>query len=217
MAALPYITAPGNIDRALRAIQSAATPERVSQDFVKTILKIPGGSGNQVTSFLKKIGFVNADGSPSDLYKKFRNSSSAGQAAAKALQIGYAPLYVRNEYMHQLSDDKLRGLIVEETGQGEDSSVAGLVIASIKAVKKFADWSGNVVSDSAVETRVTVSKPAENDTRSEDAQQSNSSPGRLGLNLSYTINLNLPASSDIAVFNAIFKSLKDNLLRRTDE
>jgi hypothetical protein len=116
--------------------------------------------------------------------------------------------------MHHLSDDKLRGLIVEETGQGEDSSVAGLVIASIKAVKKFADWSVNVVSDSAVETRVTVSKPAENDTRSQDAQQSNGSPGGLGLNLSYTINLNLPASSDIAVFNAIFKSLKDNLLRR---
>jgi hypothetical protein len=74
MAALPPITAPGNIDRALRAIQSAATPERVSQDFVKTILKISGGSGNQVTSFLKKIGFVNADGSPSDLDKKFRMS-----------------------------------------------------------------------------------------------------------------------------------------------
>jgi hypothetical protein len=43
MAALPYITAPGNIDRALRAIQSAATPERVSQDFVKTILKSRAG------------------------------------------------------------------------------------------------------------------------------------------------------------------------------
>ncbi len=217
MAARPYISAPGNIKRALRAIQSAATPERVSQDFVKTILNVPGGSGNQVTSFLKKIGFVNADGSPSDLYKKFRNSSSAGQAAAKALKIGYAPLYVRNEYMHQLADEKLRGLVLEETGQGEDSSVAGLVIASIKAVKKFADWSGNDSSDSSAEASVIVAKPLENETRSRDAQQGSESPGGLGLNLSYTINLNLPASSDIAVFNAIFKSLKDNLLRRTNE
>ena len=32
------------------------------------------------------------------------------------------------------------------------------------------------------------------------------------MNLSYTINLNLPATSDIGVFNSIFKSLKDNLL-----
>lgn len=30
--------------------------------------------------------------------------------------------------------------------------------------------------------------------------------------ISYTINLNLPATTDIEVFNAIFKSLKENLL-----
>jgi hypothetical protein len=34
-----------------------------------------------------------------------------------------------------------------------------------------------------------------------------------GLNLSYTINLNLPETSDVEVFNAIFKSLKENLLK----
>jgi hypothetical protein len=34
----------------------------------------------------------------------------------------------------------------------------------------------------------------------------------MGMNLSYTINLNLPATSDISVFNAIFKSLKENML-----
>jgi hypothetical protein len=33
------------------------------------------------------------------------------------------------------------------------------------------------------------------------------------LSLGYTINLNLPATSDIAVFNAIFKSLREHLLR----
>lgn len=34
------------------------------------------------------------------------------------------------------------------------------------------------------------------------------------LNLSYTINLVLPKTDDPAVFNAIFKSLRDNLLRK---
>jgi hypothetical protein len=34
-----------------------------------------------------------------------------------------------------------------------------------------------------------------------------------GLNLSYTINLNLPETSDVEVFNAIFRSLKENLLK----
>jgi hypothetical protein len=38
------------------------------------------------------------------------------------------------------------------------------------------------------------------------------SSSRLGLNLAYTINLNLPATSDQTVFNAIFRSLKEHLL-----
>ena len=32
------------------------------------------------------------------------------------------------------------------------------------------------------------------------------------INLSYTINLNLPVTKDIEVFNAIFKSLKQHIL-----
>ena len=35
-----------------------------------------------------------------------------------------------------------------------------------------------------------------------------------GINLSYTINLNLPTTTDIEVFNAIFKSLRDHLLQK---
>jgi hypothetical protein len=111
----------------------------VSQDFVKTILGIKGGSGNQITAYLKKIGFATADGTPTDLYKKFRNSVTEGWAATQALKTGYAPLYVRNEYMHKLSDEDLKGLVVEETGAGQDSNIVPLIVACIKQLKKFAN------------------------------------------------------------------------------
>ena len=213
MASLPYVTAPGNIERALLAIKAAATPERVTQDFVKTILKIPGGSGDQITSFLRKLGFANLDGSPSDIYKKFRNNSTSGQAAAEALKKGYAPLYKRNEFMHALETPELKGLVIEETGVGEASGVPDLVVSAITAVKKFAVFEpagaapAGSTSVQGVQHSQGTPEPA--------------APGRKikgsGMNLSYTINLNLPATSDVAVFNAIFKSLKDNLLHDIDE
>jgi hypothetical protein len=213
MAALPYVTAPGNVERALNAIKSAATPERVSQDFVKTILKIPGGSGDQMTSFLKKIGFTNADGSPSEQYKRFRNLATSGNAAADALDAGYSALKKRNEYWHRLPDDKLKGLILEETGQSSESNTVALVLACIKAIKKYASWSES-----------TTEKPTTPQTSLEQLPIVNKQPARakrggaeLGMNLSYTINLNLPATSDPAVFNAIFKSLKENLLEVPDD
>jgi hypothetical protein len=208
MATLPYITAPGNIERALLAIKAASTPDRVTQDFVKTILKIPGGSGDQTTSYLRKLGFVNADGTPSEIYKKFRNSGTSASAAATALRQGYAPLFKRNEFMHALKDDELRGLVIEETGVGDDSNVPDLIVTAINTVKKFAKFDEEKIEPAApvVSREITVQHPPPV-----------ARTAKLGMNLSYTINLNLPATSDIAVFNAIFKSLREHLIRETDE
>lgn len=206
MAALPYVPAPGSIPKTLKAIQAAATPEKVSQDFVKTVLKIQGGTGDQITSFLKKINFASADGTPTDLYRAFRNPSQSGRAVAEAIKKAYAPLYIRNEYMHQLTDPQLKGLIVEETGQAPDSKVVGLIFSCIKYLKEFADFS---VAESPTQGLTPmVAVPVADSEGTDQATQKT-----LGLNLSYTINLNLPATSDVAVFNAIFRSLKENLLK----
>lgn len=221
MVNLPYITSPGNIDRALTGIKAAAVPPKVTQDFVKTILNIKGGSGDQMTAFLKKIGFAASNGDPTDLYRKFRNPLSSGAAVASAIRIAYAPLYVRNEYMHDTSDEVLLGMIVEETGQAADANSVKLTFSCIKRLKTFAKFgaaeeeaSEVVVAAAPVpakhvpETPERVTPPA--------SDQSHGRGGGFGLNLGYTINLNLPATADPAVFDAIFSSLKKHLLSNDD-
>lgn len=215
MAGLPYITSSGNIDKALNGIKAASVPDAVSQDFVKTILKIPGGSGDQMTSYLKKIGFSDGGGKPTELYRKFRNPTTSGQSVAKAIKHAYGALYVRNEFMHELSDEELLGLIVEETGQAHDSNPVKLAFACIKALKQHADFSSpGSASEPEVDTNNTPEFSREVDRADIDVRKLEHSG--IGLNLGYTINLNLPATSDPAVFNAIFKRLKENLLRDDD-
>lgn len=211
MAMLPYVTATGNVERALLGIKAAATPPKVTQDFVKTILKIPGGSGDQMTSLLKKIGFVNADGTPSDIYKRFRNPASAGSAATDALRHGYGALFKRNEFWTALDDSELRGLIIEETGQSDDSTTVTMMLNTIKGIRKFASLEAEEEKPSKAE-QIDLPVPI----TPAPIPQLQTAPNSLGLNVGYTINLNLPATSDIAVFNAIFKSLKENLLKGSD-
>lgn len=217
MASLPYITSSGNIAKAMQTIKSAAVPDRVSQDFVKTILKIPGGSGDQMTTFLKKIGFSDASGKPSEIYTKFRNPSFSGQAMAQAIRKAYGPLYTRNEYTHELSEPDLTGLVMEETGLAHDSNPVKMTVSCIKALKEFASFS----DDSAAQMEDKLSEPeftatvARVSATDEDNPAIKSRPS-VGLNLGYTINLNLPPSTDPAVFNAIFKSLKEHLLSNDD-
>ena len=210
MATLPYVTAPGNVTKALNAIISASTPEKVTQDFVKEMLGIPGGSGNQMASYLKKVGFASTDGTPTDIYRKFRNEATRGAAAAAALKQGYAALYKRNEYMHKLSGSKLKGLIIEETGAEEDSSSVACISSCIEKLKAFASF--DVPLDDDLDQPTDVTKVDDL-----PPPPPPSPPAGMGLNLGYTINLNLPATTDIAVFNAIFKSLKENLLQAGDE
>src|SRR3954451_22956011 len=107
---LPYVTAYGNVDKALERIQPAQTPPRFTQDFLSTKLNLKGGSPRPVIPFLKRTGFLGADGTPTDLYRRFRNEAQVGAAAAEALKIGYEPLYEVNEYVHDVSDSELKGI-----------------------------------------------------------------------------------------------------------
>jgi hypothetical protein len=74
-------------------------------------------------------------------------------------------------------------------------------------MRPFADFKEGAIEDPSEAKEVIHNKPETNS----DFQRSERS-NKLGLNLSYTINLNLPATSDQAVFNAIFKSLREHLI-----
>jgi hypothetical protein len=198
---VPYLQAYGNIAKTLEKVQAASTPDRFTQDFLATKLGLSGGAAKPVIPFMKRTGFLGPDGTPTDLYRRFRNSSSRGAAAAEALRQGFAPLYEVNEYAHDITDDKeLRGLIVQVTGSEDASSVVRAIVGSFKALRDFADF------DAPEETI------DENDDRTEGDRKGGNGSLPHGIRLGYTINLHLPATSDIAVFNAIFRSLREHLL-----
>lgn len=199
---IPYVTSYGAITKTLERIKDASTPDRFTQDFLATRLGLKGGSPKPVIPFLKRTGFLASDGSPTELYKRFRNPAQSGGAAAEALKRGYAALYEVNEYAHDLNDSELKGVIVQVTGQQPDSSTTRAMLGSFKALRKFADF------DAEAPVRVEAEAAAAEETVVPAAGE------RAGdIRLGYTINLNLPATSDVAVFNAIFKSLREHLLR----
>ena len=204
MANLPYLAAPGSLKTALERIKTAATPDRVTGDFVSTKLQIKGGTGAAIPAFLKKIGFVASDGTPTEIYRRFRNQSTAGAAVAEAVRLGYKPLTDANEYFYALNDKDLLALIVQVTGAEANSAVAKQTLMTLRSLKTFAKFEATSASD-------TPSAAAEGESQSDVVRQ-REGDRRLGLNLSYTINLNLPATNDQAVFNAIFRSLREHLL-----
>jgi hypothetical protein len=201
----PFMNAYGNIVKILSKIKEAQTPERFTGDFLGTKLGFTGGSATPFIPFAKRLGLLAADGAPTDLYKRFRNPPQSEAAIAQAIRNGYPTLYERNEFVRSLDQKGLTGLVMEATGLAKNHGTLNAIVRSFLALKTLADFdkASNPVLDSP------------NDKTSEEKDESEDSEGpEVGLNLSYTIYLNLPKTDDIAVFNAIFKSLKENFFRR---
>lgn len=207
---VPYINAPGSIGKILEKIKEASTPETFSGDFLKTKLGFNGGNYLTFIPWSKKAGLVNSDGTPTNLYKQFRNPSTSAISLAKGLRQAYGELYSRNEYCHELDRKSFKGLVMEATGEAHDSKKVENIVSTFFNAKALADFDGNPQSKSAEKKEKVENVKIDEPSFLGQVQHTSQKQRTIGLN--YTINLVLPKTDDPAIFNAIFKSLKENLL-----
>jgi hypothetical protein len=194
----PYMNASGNVEKILTAIKEAKAPDRFTQDFLAQ-LGFTGGSARPFIPLAKRLGLLSTDGVPTELYHSFRNPSTSRQAMAQAIRKAYGSVFSVNERADKLDKSGLTGLIMQITGLEKGSSTLTGIVGTFEALKGLADFDA----------------PKETASSEPDAPSTNQAPLDLGaLRFGYTINLNLPDTSDIAVFNAIFKSMRQHLLEQ---
>ena len=206
----PFMNSYGLVTKIFDKIITASQPERFTQDFLKTKLGYDSGSARPFIPLLKRLGYISSDGTPTPLYGKFRNKDTRGAAMAQAIRNGYSEVYERNEYVHDLDKAKLKNFVIEMTGLEPDAPTVGAIVNTFLALKSYANFDDQTpLPDNGKKLDVAIvdRNPDDGVPHSEQVRQ------QMGLNLSYTINLNLPETSDVEVFNAIFRSLKENLLK----
>lgn len=197
-----YTTTPGKLKTALEKIIEAERPEVFNKDFVETYLTVSGGSAAPIPSILKRVGFISSDGRPTDLYARFQTERGRADAALEGLKAGFGELFKKNKFAHSAPEDKIKDLLVEITGLKKNDTILNQIYGTFDAFRSFVPAS--FVSNGQ------SSDPAKNDEQAQPPVKNNSEPANFGL--SYHINIVLPETKDVAVFNAIFQSLKQNLL-----
>lgn len=208
---LPYMVSSGTLTKILNKICDASIPENFNGDFLGTKLGFPGGNQKAFIPWAKKCKLLGEDGTPTQLYKDFRNPTYRGVSMASAIRKGYEELYVRNEYAHDLSKSDFTKLVTDTTGLAHDNATVKAIVNSFFNAKEFADFESNLKNEGSVpENGVTKEFKSEVDTS--ESTQKTTRKKQIDLGINYTINLVLPKTDDPAIYNAIFKSLKDNLL-----
>ena len=198
---LPYLPGSGTLKKAMDGIVGAQRPDKFNADFLESILQLKGGSARATIPIFKRMNLVASDGTPTDLYSRFKTDIGRGSAALLAIKNAYPEIYKRSEYAHSVPDAKLKDIIVEITGLQPNDPIVSYIKATFNIIKSYI---GNAT---------TTEESAEAD----DTSDSGSANGLAGkgakVGLSYHINIVIPETSNVAVLNAIFRAVKDNLLK----
>jgi hypothetical protein len=204
---LPYTGTYGGLSDALRKLVDAERPQHFNESFMDGVLGIRGGSSRPIPPILKRTGLLNSDNSPTDLYSKFKSASSRPEAALTALKNGFGEIFRRNDYAHRLADERIKEIIVEITGLQKSDNIVGAIFGTFNAFNEYAR-NAREGQDDEPSTNI----PTPTDTRIYHQSEFPRVGGK-EFNLVNTINIVLPETTDVQVYNVIFKSLRDNLLQ----
>lgn len=209
---LPYLPASGTLKRALERLIGASRPDRFNADFMENVLRLSGGAARATIPIMIKMGFLSSDGVPTELYAKFRTEGGRPAAALAGLRNGFPEIFKRSEYAHTVDDNKLRDIILEITGLSATDPVTLAIKSTFIVVKSFIPAGADLTAtDDDANLQDEPFGLTSNQNGPGEAVH-NISRGSKPVGLVYNINIVLPETSDLKVLNAIFRSVKENLL-----
>jgi hypothetical protein len=194
----PYVNAYGKLAALFAKIREAQTPPKFTQDYLETILGFKSSSHRAYPGLLKRLGFLDSANVPTQDYRDYRDSSQSKAIMAKRIKASFPTLFSANEYAYKLSKTEQTNNVKRITGLGDDSPTLDAIVGTFMALCALADFKATPPDKEKEKEKEKEKAPLE-------AKPS-------GVNLSYTVVLNLPPTTDIEVFNAIFKSLRENIL-----
>jgi len=199
MVDLPYCSVLGNIQKYFERIKQAKTPDdRFSPNFLKNTLNFKSNNDNRIIGLLKAMKFIDESSRPLQLYRDFRSETVLPSVViGKGLKNAYSSLYARDEEIHKKSDEDVKGHVIAVTGSDENAPTVRLITQTfviLSKISKFEEEQQSILSEKEKQNLpVTVSDIGKK------------------FNLTHTIVINLPTTTTQEVYDAIFKSLKENL------
>ncbi len=211
-----YTLKPNAIPAYFDALLDARPPERFSVKFLEN-LGFTSTNDRLFVGILKNLGFLNRDGSPESRYLEFLDRSRSRQVLAEAIKEAFAELFAINTKANEMPLNDVKNKFRTLYGGSKTPLVIGNIAKTFKALCEYADFVTPLPqNEPSPEAQVEEPKeplnpqkdlpPAAASTRQVAPVRSLSVAG-----LQYHVNIVLPDSRDQAVYDAIFKSLREHL------
>lgn len=190
------------------AILAAQAPERFSLKFLEN-LGFTSTNDRLFIGVLKDLGFLNEDGVPQQRYYEFMDRTQSRFVLANAIRESFSDLFAINTKANELSADevknKLRTLYAGKKGDISIERIAKTFVA----LCEYADFSK---APSVKKEEEDKTKKKKEETQQKIEHGIKNVGGAITLDsLQYHINIVLPETRDQAVYDSIFRSLREHL------
>ncbi|KQP66856.1 DUF5343 domain-containing protein [Nocardioides sp. Leaf285] len=206
-----YLPSAKNVPTLFTKIVEGTAPDKFTVDHLKGI-GLSSSNDRPFIPLLKDLGFLTAEGAPTPRYHAYRDKSRSKAVMAEALREAYTDVFHIRERPTTGDRQAVEGLFKSKNNSTD--KVAQLQASTFYALLKLADMDASTPTITASD--VTVPGDAEaspgEDAGPNDGFVEPRVQGTLSTELHYTIQVHLPATKDLEVYNAIFRSLRENLL-----
>lgn len=200
-----YVQTSGQIEQFLNTLAQGQAPPQFSLQYLRD-LGFTSTNHRAFIPLLKALGFLSADGAPTARYHAYRDKSQSRAVLGDAMRQAYGDLFL----IRSNPTDADRPIIEGKFKSAHNTSdvVAKRMANTFFALLALADVT--TTSDAASTPPQPPSLPATAPERAASSPETRQSAGRASLH--YNIQVHLPATKDVEVYNAIFKSLREHLL-----
>jgi hypothetical protein len=204
----PFIVSNNKIEPILNRIRTAAKPEKLGQELLGT-WGFTASNDRAMPRVLKSLGFLTENGAPTSYYDRLRDPLDWKRVLGERIRDVYSDLFAMDPNIHIASESEIKGAISRITGKDEET--VKRYYATFRTLSGLADFNPEVGN-------------ARNNHKSTNPISEEKSPsptpeiitpaaplGHRKSEYHYNIQIHLPVTTDITVYNAIFKSLRENL------
>lgn len=203
-----YLNSVSKVQAIMAKIIEGTAPEKFTNAHLK---KIGFGASNDRTMvpLLKDLGFLSAEGVPTQRYHDYRNTARSKQVLGETLKEAYTEIF--HITANPTQSDKLAIAGLFKSTHNVSDQVAGFMANTFLVLLEIADIAPKSEPKKESAKQQVLKQSKESKSSLENVPQP-VIPQQMIPNLRYNIEIHLPATKEIEVYNAIFKSLKEHLL-----
>lgn len=200
-----YMSSVKNLPAIMKKIVDGSAPTKFTTTHLKE-LGFKSSNDLGVIPLLKELKFLAPDGTPLQRYHEYRDHSRSGAVLAEALREAYADLFLVNEKLSEKDREAIIGRF--KSVHNVKDVIADCQTRTFLALLKLADMDHRPHPQKESHKNTAGVTDLQNVAKESSAKI----PTEFLGGFHYNIEIHLPASKDVEVFNAIFKSLKEHLI-----